>query len=72
MRGYAPDSQERTGGRTADKDLLESSPSTGWRETCAIFGVSTDVEPSPDALAAVTRDDRSVRYNRKHLLGVST
>lgn len=57
---------------TTDRDLLEASPSTGWRELCWIYGVDTDVEPPPDALAAARRDDRPARYRIKHLAGVTT
>jgi len=70
MYRYSPLAQERT--VRFDRDLREPSPSTGWREVCAILGVTTDVEPPADALAAATRPDRPRRYRQKHVLGVST
>ena len=72
MTFYGPHAQERTAATLVDRDLREPSPSTGWREVCAILGVATDVEPSADALTAATRRDRPRRYRQKHLLGVST
>lgn len=72
MTLYGPHAQERTAATLVDRDLREPSPSTGWREVCAILGVATDVEPPADALAAATRPDRPRRYRQKHVLGVST
>jgi len=72
VRNHAPHSQERIAHLSVDRDLHEASPSTGWREVCAILGVATDVEPPADALAAATRPDRPRRYRQKHVLGVST
>lgn len=61
-----------TADQPSDSDLLEPSPSAGWREVCTILGVATDVEPVPASIAAAARPDRPRRYREKHLLGVST
>ena len=40
MRGYAPDSQERT--VRFDRDLYEQSPSAGWRTVRVVMHVSPE------------------------------
>jgi len=52
--------------RHVDRDLLETSPSTDWRETRMILLGKID------RLAAATRMDRPARYRRKHAWGVSS
>lgn len=46
--------------------------SAGWRAVSAALHVSTNIEPDPDRLAAVTRPDRTPRYRRKHRRGVTS
>lgn len=53
-----------------DPDLLEASPSTGWGETYEILDAPLQMDP--DRLAAMTREDRTERYRRKHRQGVSS
>ena len=53
-----------------DPDLLEASPSTGWAETYAVLDAPLQMDP--DRLAAMTREDRTERYRRKHRHGVSS
>jgi hypothetical protein len=49
-----------------DRNLLEPSPSTGWRDVYRILGTR------PDRVAAMTRMDRPPRYRRKHRHGRSS
>jgi hypothetical protein len=49
-----------------DRDLLEPSPSAGWRDVYRVLNVNSD------HVAAMTRIDRPPRYRRKHRQGVSS
>jgi len=60
----APDSTEKA--TRIDRDDLEESPSTGWRDVYRILDVDAD------RAAAMTRMDRPPRYRRKHRHGVTS
>lgn len=53
-----------------DPSLFEASPSTGWAETYEVLDAPLQMDP--DRLAAITREDRTERYRRKHRHGVSS
>jgi len=53
-----------------DPSLFEASPSTGWAETYKVLDAPLQIPP--DRLAAMTREDRTERYRRKHRQGVSS
>lgn len=56
-------------------ELLEASPSAGWRAVCVAMGVNPDVEADDielDQLAAATDPSRSRREREKHALGVTS
>lgn len=63
---------------TADKPAkIESDASASWRAEYAFNGVGTSIEPdvwgsARDRFAAATRQDRPMRYRRKHARGVSS
>jgi hypothetical protein len=64
--------------RTTDAPLdnhPEASPSTGWRETYRLLGVTPPDEPCrypPETLAALEDESRTLRNRRKHARRTTT
>lgn len=74
-RKMAPTDTTSTDDRNAS--TTEADANASWRAEYAFQGADASIEPNVlgsarDRFAAATRSDRSLRYRRKHAMGVTT
>lgn len=61
---------EHTSSSDPNRTQIDADASAGWREEYSVLSCPTSIEP--EHAIAMTREDRPVRYRKKHRMGVTS